>query len=215
MLHPLNLNQDNHDKARHMKTIQYYFSPKSPWTYLGHERLLDLARQHGAVVEARPMDVAQVFSSSGGLPLHKRPPQRQAYRLTELKRWSQYLNLPLTVQPKFFPVNEADAAKMIASVINAGDNDSALKLTGGLLRAVWVEERDIADTETLIQIADDCGLDGAAVHAGRESGADLYDQYSQDAMALQVFGAPWYVYRGESFWGQDRLEFLERALAAD
>src|SRR5690606_24935354 len=138
----------------------------------------------------------------------------QAYRLTELKRWSHYLDLPLTVKPKFFPVDETDAAKMIVSVTLAGDNDGALKLAGAMLRAVWAEERDIADTATLIQLADGCGLDGAAVHAKRNDSTDLYEQYTKDAIALQVFGAPWYVYREESFWGQDRLEFLERALAA-
>lgn len=197
-----------------MKTIQYYFSPKSPWTYLGHERLLELARQHDAVVEPRPMELAKIFPLSGGLPLDKRPPQRQAYRLTELRRWSQHLKLPLTVQPRFFPVDETDAARMIAAVAKAGDNKGALKLAGAVLRAVWAEERNIADAATLIQIASDCGLDGAALHAGREAGADLYDQFTKEAIELQVFGAPWYVYRGESFWGQDRLEFLDRALAA-
>lgn len=198
-----------------MKTIQYYFSPKSPWTYLGHERLIGLARQHGALIEPKPADLAKIFPLSGGLPLNKRPPQRQAYRLTELKRWSHYLDLPLNVQPKFFPVDETDAAKMIALVLKAGDSEGALKLSGAVLRAVWAEERDIADAATLIQIANDCGLDGAALHAGREAGADLYERYTKDAIELQMFGAPWYVYRGESFWGQDRLEFLGRALAAD
>ena len=119
-----------------MKTIQYYFSPKSPWTYLGHERVLRLARQYDAVVEPKPMDLAKIFPLSGGLPLDKRPLQRQAYRLTELKRWSHYLDLPLTVKPKFFPVDETDAAKMIVSVTLAGDNDGALKLAGAMLRAV-------------------------------------------------------------------------------
>jgi len=198
-----------------MKTIEYYFSPKSPWTYLGHERMLELARRHGAIVEPRPMDLARVFPLSGGLPLDKRPPQRQAYRLTELKRWSQHLGMPLIVQPRFFPVDETDASKMIASVAKAGDNDGALKLSGAMLRAVWAEERNIADAATLIQIADDCGLDGAALHAGREAGADLYEHHTDEAIRLQVFGAPWYVYRGEPYWGQDRLEFLERALAGD
>jgi 2-hydroxychromene-2-carboxylate isomerase len=198
-----------------MKKIQYYFSSKSPWTYLGHERMLEMARRHGALVEPRPMELAKVFPLSGGLPLDKRPRQRQAYRLTELKRWSQHLGIALNVQPRFFPVDETDASKMIATVAQGGDVDGALKLAGALLRAVWAEERNIADAATLIQVADDCGLDGAALHAGREAGAAPYERWTNDAIELQVFGAPWYVYHGESFWGQDRLDFLERALAAD
>jgi 2-hydroxychromene-2-carboxylate isomerase len=195
-----------------MKTIQYYFSPKSPWTYLGHERLLHIARQHRAVVEPKPVDLGKVFPLSGGLPLDKRPPQRRAYRLTELARWSRYLDIPLNQHPKFFPVDDADAARMITATIKANNTEKAMELSGALLRAVWAEERNIADQETLIQIANDCGLDGATLHAGREAGSDLYEQYTNEAIELQVFGAPWYVYKGESFWGQDRLQFLERAL---
>lgn len=196
-----------------MKTIQYYFSPKSPWTYLGHERLLQIAGQHKAVVKPKPADLGKVFPLSGGLPLNKRPPQRLAYRLTELTRWSRHLKLPLNLQPKFFPVDDTDATKMITATIKANDTEKALKLAGALLRAVWAEERNIADKETLITIANSCDLDGAALHAGREAGASLYEQYTNEAIELQVFGVPWYVYEGESFWGQDRLQFLERALA--
>ncbi|MGB6103500.1 MAG: 2-hydroxychromene-2-carboxylate isomerase [Pusillimonas sp.] len=196
-----------------MKTIQYYFSPKSPWTYFGHERLLSLAKRHGAVVEPKPANLGKIFPLSGGLPLDKRAPQRQAYRLSELNRWSRYLNLPLAIHPKFFPVDETDASLMIAATIKSGNSDGALNLAGAMLRAVWAEDRNIADAETLIQLANDLGLEGPTLYAGRQTGTDLYEQYTQEATKLQVFGAPWYIYRGESFWGQDRLDFLDRALA--
>lgn len=197
-----------------MKTIHYYLSPKSPWTYLGHDRLLNIARRHGALVEARPVGLGdRIFPVSGGLPLNQRPPQRQAYRITELKRWSEHLGLPLNVHPKFFPVDDVAAAKMVAATIAAGDNDGALKLTGALLRAVWAQERNIADSATLIEIGNECGLDGSALYSQREAATALYDRYTQEAIDLQVFGAPWYEYQGESFWGQDRLDFLDRALA--
>lgn len=197
-----------------MKTIHYYFSPKSPWTYLGHDRLLQLAEQHGARVQPKPIDLGRVFPISGGLPLNQRPPQRQAYRLLELTRWSTYLDLPLTLEPKFFPVDDKDAAKMVLAAANAGDDSAALRLAGALLRAVWAQERDIADRATLIQIANEVELDGAALYSERQAASDLYDSYTKEAIDLQVFGAPWYVYRDEPFWGQDRLALLDRALAA-
>src|SRR5690606_25344023 len=109
----------------------------------GHERLLALAERHGATVAPKPADLNKIFPLSGGLPLNKRPPQRQAYRITELERWSQYLNLPLTVHPKFFPVDETDAALMITATIKDGNNPGALAFSGALLRAVWAEERNI------------------------------------------------------------------------
>jgi 2-hydroxychromene-2-carboxylate isomerase len=198
-----------------MKTIRYFFTPNSPWTYMGHERLLAWGRKLDAVIEPRPMALGErIFPVSGGLPLAKRSPQRQAYRLVELKRWSEHLGVPLNVHPKFFPVQDVDAATMIAATIRDEGNAGALALAGGVFRAVWAQERDISDRDTLIKIAQECGLDGEALYAAREGAMELYQHYTQEAMDLQVFGAPWYEYEGQPFWGQDRLEFLDRALSA-
>jgi len=172
-----------------------------------------MAQRHGANVEPKPTDLGKIFPLSGGLPLNKRAPQRQAYRLRELERWSQFLELPLNLHPRFFPVDDTDAALMITSTVNAGDVQAALVLSGKLMRAVWAEDRDIADADTLVQVANEAGLDGATVYAGRQAGTELYEQYTHEASQLQMFGAPWYVYQGEPFWGQDRLDFLDRALA--
>ena len=197
-----------------MKTIRYYFSPQSPWTYLGHDRLLAIAQRHEAAIETRPIDLGRVFPLSGGLPLPQRAPQRQAYRLVELERWSGFTGVPLNLHPKFFPVASDDAALLILAGAQRHGNEAATALAGAVMRAVWVQERNIADLNTLRAIADECGLDGAALCEGREAARPLYERYTQEAIAAQVFGAPWYEYRGEPFWGQDRLDFLDRALAA-
>ena len=69
--------------------IDYYFAPNSPWAYLGHARFVSIARQAKAQVHVMPVDLGgKVFPISGGLPLRQRAPQRQAYRLVELKRFS-------------------------------------------------------------------------------------------------------------------------------
>ncbi len=209
-----------------MKTIRYFLSPRSPWTYLGHERLLALAAKHGAEILPRPMALGErVFPVSGGLPLNQRAPQRQAYRLVELKRWSEYLGVPLNIHPRFFPVDDRPAARMIvaamaadgapAAGVPAAGAPAALKLAGALMRAVWAEELNIGDPATLRRIADDAGLDADALWAAQQSEetAQAFDRYTQEAIDLQVFGAPWYEYRGVPYWGQDRLEFLDRALA--
>ena len=196
-----------------MKTIDYYFSPPSPWSYMGHDRLMAIAARHGAQVEPRPFSLSAIFPKSGGLPLKQRAPQRQAYRLTELQRWSDYLELPLNVHPKYFPVADEPASLMIAAAIDSDGNDAALRLARAVYRAVWVEDRDIADRDTLVQLAQECQLDGEALYAARADAQERYDLYTQQAGEHQVFGAPWYVYQGESFWGQDRLDFLDRALA--
>ena len=196
-----------------MKTIRYWFAPQSPWTYFGHERLCEMAGRHGAAIEPRPVDFNRVFAASGGLPLPQRAKQRQAYRLVELQRWSTHLGIPLNVHPKHFPVAGDEASLLILTAAQQHGDEAAIRLAGALMRAVWAEERDIADAATLQAIAGECGFDGAALAGARETARPLYEQYTQQAIDAGVFGAPWYEFRGEPFWGQDRLDFLDRALA--
>jgi 2-hydroxychromene-2-carboxylate isomerase len=197
-----------------VKRIDYFFTPISPWVYLGHERFVALARRHGAQIAVKPLDLPRVFAASGGIPLKQRAPQRQAYRLTELARWSSYLSLPLNAQPKHFPVAGDLACRAVIAALDTGD-EAALALTGALARAVWAEERDIADPDTIAAVARACGLDAAALRSramSAETGA-RYDALTAEAIERGVFGVPWYVYRDAPFWGQDRLDFLDRALA--
>lgn len=197
------------------KTCEYFFTPQSPWAYFGNARLAALAKQYGVQIDVKPCDIGKVFAVSGGLPLAKRPPQRQAYRLIELKRWSEYLQMPLKLHPKFFPVPSDPAAKLIIAARLAHGSDAALGVTGAIMRAVWAEERNIGDADTLAAIASECGHDGKALLKSSETASvqEEYDRFTEEAIAANVFGAPWYVYQGEAFWGQDRLEFLERAFA--
>jgi 2-hydroxychromene-2-carboxylate isomerase len=197
------------------KTIQYFMAPHSPWTYLGHERFVALAKAAGAQVELKPFDLGKVFGVSGGLPLAKRSPQRQAYRLAELARWSELLNLPINPQPKFFPIPPDAAAKLIIATRTSLGGDAALEVAGAVMRGLWAEDKNISDDDTLAQIASGCGFDGRMlVKSSQTAGVqEQYNRNTDDAMAASVFGAPWYVVDGESFWGQDRLDFVERALA--
>ena len=194
------------------KTIDYYFSPMSPWTYLGHARFSDIARKHNARINVKPVDYGRIFPASGGLPVAKRPPQRQAYRLVELKRWRDYLALPMTIEPKYFPYDSRLAA---TALVAAEDTGKAMELAAAVLRGCWVEERNMADEAELAAVIDRLGMDGRALllKARAAQTTARFEALTDEAIARQVFGAPTYVYRDELFWGQDRLDFLDRALA--
>ncbi|GAA4030845.1 2-hydroxychromene-2-carboxylate isomerase [Actimicrobium antarcticum] len=197
------------------KTCDYYFAPQSPFAYLGHARFVALAKEHGARVELRPCDIGKVFSVTGGLPLAQRAPQRQAYRLAELKRWSEFLQLPLNLQPAFFPVPADAAAKLIIACQLAHGTETALALTGAIMQAVWAEDRNIADDDTLASLATMMELDGKLLLKTSSTPAVQaeYERNTEAAITANVFGAPWYVVDGEGYWGQDRLDFVGRALA--
>lgn len=195
--------------------IDYYFAPQSPWTYLGHGRFAELAARHGATVRVMPVDFGAIFPASGGLPLPKRAPQRQAYRLVELRRFSEHLGLPLNLQPQFFPVAADPAAKLIHAVDLADGGAAAMALSHRVFRACWVQQRDIANESTLAELLAEAGLAAARLAESQgDAVAQRYAACTQQAIAAGVFGAPSYLIDGEIFWGQDRLDFVERRLAA-
>jgi 2-hydroxychromene-2-carboxylate isomerase len=195
------------------RTIDYYFATISPYAYLGHDRFVAIAQKHGATVAVKPINLGEVFPVSGGLPLSKRAPQRQAYRLVELERWAQHLGKPMRIQPQFFPVNGDLAAHWILAAAESGPAQ-ALVLAGAVGRAIWEQDRNIADAATMEAIAAECGLPGAlAQRAQAPEIAEKYAELTREAIARGVFGAPTYVVEDELFWGQDRLDFLDRKMA--
>ena len=195
------------------RTVDYYFTPQSPWTYLGHARFAEIARAAGATVNVRPVDFGAVFPVSGGLPLGKRAPQRQAYRLVEMERFSRHLGIPMNVKPRFFPVAGDDAAKLIIAVDLQDGTEAAMQISAAVFAAVWAQERNIADPAVLEALAAECGLSPKRIEQSQSQAVqERYEGYTQQAIDAQVFGAPSYVIDGEIFWGQDRLGFVERTL---
>ncbi len=199
------------------KTIDYYFSPMSPWSYLGHERLGNIARKNFAKINIKPVDFTKIFPASGGLPLAKRAPQRLKYRLVELARWQKHLGVPLTIEPKYFPYDASIASLLIVAAVDELGEKLAMLITSAIFKGCWIEERNMAEPGELFAIVKAQGLDAVSLLETARSKENLarYEALTEQAMQHDVFGAPTYVYNGELFWGQDRLDFLDRALEAD
>jgi 2-hydroxychromene-2-carboxylate isomerase len=195
--------------------IDYYASLNSPWTHLGAARIEALAAKHGASLRIYPVDFGTVFAGSGGLPLPKRAPQRQAYRMMELKRWREHLGIPINVEPKFFPSSEALSSACVIALRETQGDAPAIKLAHRVLKAVWQDERNPGDPATLAALIGEVGLDADAVMklGADPKWAEMRTADTQAALARGVFGAPSYVIGDEIFWGQDRLEFVDRKLA--
>lgn len=194
--------------------VDYFASLNSPWTHLGAARLEAITARHGATLRIHPVDFTVIFPASGGVPVAKRSPQRQAYRLQELERWRTHLGIPIHVRPRCFPADERLAAQCVIAARETLGDTPAIALAHRVLRALWEEERDIADRVTLAALIGDVGLDAEALlELGAEARwAERRASDSEAALARGVFGAPSYVVDGEVFWGQDRLDFVERRL---
>jgi 2-hydroxychromene-2-carboxylate isomerase len=194
--------------------VDYYMTLTSPWTYLGSAPFAEIARRNNVTVNVKPCKFGPIFEQTGGLPLPKRSPQRRAYRMMELKRWREVRGVPLNLEPKYFPCDDTVATRLVIAAKLLARDSHRLSLELG--RAVWEREESLADPATISSAARRAGLDAAELRAGGPSDAALaalHEQFTQEALAAGVFGAPSFVLpSGEIFWGQDRLELLERAL---
>lgn len=196
------------------KIVDYYFFMISPFAYLGSREFERVTQEYEAHVNVKPVKVQTVFQNTGGVPPAKRAKPRQNYRLLELQRWSHVRDMTLTLQPRYFPVNDDLAAGAVyAAERLAGD---PLKLAHALLAACWAEERDISDPDTVYEVARATGHDGAKLVEGAQGNQaqQAFARTTQEALDHNVFGSPWYLIDGEPFWGQDRLDFVTRKLAA-
>lgn len=195
--------------------VDYFVSLNSPWTHLGAARLEAIAKRHGAGLRVYPVDFGTIFPASGGVPVAKRSPQRRAYRMQELRRWRDHLGLPIQLEPRFFPADERLAAQCVIAARETIGDEPAVALAHRVLKALWEEEQDTGDPAVLAALVGEVGLDAPALLAlGAE--ADWAERRAADTQAALdrgVFGAPSYVVGEEVFWGQDRLEFLDRRLA--
>jgi 2-hydroxychromene-2-carboxylate isomerase len=195
-------------------TIDYYFTLASPWAFLGHQPFLDLAKARGVTIRYKPIDVGEVFPHTAGLPLPKRHPARQRYRILELQRWREARGVALKIHPKHWPFPVATANRTIIALAENGADPGAY--TRRAFEGVWVNDEDLSQDDKLVALLDGCGHDGAKMLAAAKSDsiAAIYAKHGEEAVAANVIGSPCYVRDGEVFWGQDRLDLLARALAS-
>src|ERR1700712_550752 len=194
------------------RQVDYYFSFLSPWAYIGHQLFREVVSTYDLEVNYKPLVLVDLFSETGGLPLTKRHPVRQRYRMVELQRWRDRRGLKFHLQPANWPFNARLADGVAIAAIEAGLDPERYLARG--FAAVWEDQLSLADPATVAKLADESGLPGEQLveRSGQEAISVAYEQNRQDALANDVFGSPAYVLEGEVFWGQDRIELLEDAL---
>ncbi len=198
-----------------MAHIDYYFATVSPNAYLAGMRFQEVLDKHGATVTYKPLDIMALFARTGGVPPKDRHPSRQEYRLQELRRNAIKAGLPINLKPAHWPTNPAPSSYAFIAAQNAGGGDLA-KLHHAFGRACWAEEKDIADEAVIRDCLEAAGFDPDLVNSGMLEGAETFSRNLEEAVERGVFGAPFYITEtDERFWGQDRIDDLDRHLAGE
>lgn len=197
--------------ARERVLVEAFYGISSPWAYFGAPRLYDLVERTGARLRLRPI---RIIEANGGIPLRTRPDPRQAYHAVELDRWRRHLGMKLNLKPRFYPCRTIEpAAQAVIAIDRAGLDAPGFSFA--IQRALWAEDQDIADLDTLKAIARETLGEGTAslvTNPQQPSIVAAWHDNLAEAERLGIFGTPTYVVNGELFWGQDRLDFVERAL---
>ena len=190
-----------------MKTISYYFSVLSPFTYFAGDRLERIAAHHGVAIDYLPMDIMGLFGKTGGLPPKDRHISRQNYRMQEIQRIAEHSGMPVNLKPKFWPTDPKSASFTIINAPNEqGDKG---QLVRNYLTACWAEDRDIANPSVVQDCLKAAGFDPEIADSDNNRAMEMFQQNTLRAEEDHVFGSPTYVIDGQVFWGQDRLDHLE------
>lgn len=196
-----------------MIQLDYFMSHGSPWTFLGHKRLGEIIKKYKVKLNMLPVNYGEIFPISGGLPVSKRPIQRQKIRLQELKRWSKFLDINLIPQPTSFPSKTMlPSLLIIASQMMKTNKD--FELAHNIMNALWVEDLDIDDENVLLSILNkmDFSSDEILSLAKSEECSNTMQIFTKIAIEKNVFGAPTFIIDDQIYWGQDRLNFVDRHL---
>ena len=196
-----------------MIEIDYFMSHGSPWTFLGHNRVNNIVKEFNVQLNMYPVNYGEIFPVSGGLPVFKRPLQRQKIRLQELKRWAEFLKINLIPEPKYFPSKSLLPSLLIIAAKKMKTNKD-FELASNIMNALWVEELPVDDENTLKNIMDKLELDSEVLlsFAKSQECENIFKEYTKIAIEKNVFGAPTYIIEDQVYWGQDRLDFIERHL---
>ncbi|MGX9351371.1 DsbA family protein [Shimia sp. W99] len=196
-----------------MAHIDYYFSTISPYAYLAGNRFEEIATKHGAQISYKPLDIMALFARTGGTPPKDRHPSRQEYRAQDLLRQAKALGMDFNLSPAHWPTNQAPSAYAVIAAQNAGGGDVGA-FVRALMRACWAEEKDIAQDDVIKGCLEATGFDPSLADSGLLTGAETYARNLEEAVGAGAFGSPFYVTQDDArFWGQDRLEYLDRHLA--
>ncbi|MGY9026229.1 MAG: DsbA family protein [Candidatus Puniceispirillales bacterium] len=198
-----------------MVTVEYFMSPGSPWSFMGHQRFIEIVNKFNVNVNMYPVNYGEIFPLSGGVPVSKRPIQRQKIRLQELKRWGDFLKINLNLEPKYFP-SKSLLPSLIIIASKRKNINQAFNLANNIMNALWVENLNIDDEETLVNILKKMDLDANEIlnYAKSEECEEEMKSGTKFAIEKNVFGAPTYIVNDQIYWGQDRLDFVERHLSS-
>jgi 2-hydroxychromene-2-carboxylate isomerase len=194
------------------KTVECLFDLGSPYSYLAWHQLPKIAAARGARIIWQPILVGAVFQATGNhAPIET--PNKALYSLIDLQRWAKHYGVNFTMNPHF-PINTL-ALMRGAVAMQAEGEEVYLRYLSAMFKALFEEPRNLNLPEEIGKVLQENGFDPMALMAkiGEQAVKDQLRKNTEQAVARGAFGAPTFFVGKEMFWGQDRLDFVDAALA--
>lgn len=191
--------------------IEFFYDFSSPYAYLAHEEIERVAAVHEATVHWRPFLLGGLFHALGSAnaPIAEATPAKRRHLLADLHRWAEVRDLPFR-WPSRFPMMTVRPLRVVLQL----QGDKRRRASGAIYRAYWGADRDIADAVVLAEVLSEGGFDAEALLAGCAN-PEVKEQLrrnTEELLSRGGIGAPAFLVGDLHFWGQDRFEFVERAL---
>jgi len=194
------------------KTIKFYFDFVSPYSYLAATQIEALAERGGASIDYRPIHVGTLMARVGNRSTTIECAAKRNYAMGDLARWARHLQVPVVMNPLF---GKLDTRPLLTTAIAAAELGQARVATRALFAGMWVEQCAFADDAAIIALLERHAVpDAAAIVALGKERRETLTAMTDEAEADGAFGVPSFVYEGQLFFGNDRMTFLEEALAA-
>ena len=192
------------------KQVEFYFDVGSPASYLAWTQIARLAERHGAEVVYQPMLLGGVFKATGNASPAS-VPAKGRYTRIDFERFARRYQVPFAQNP-FFPINTMQLMRGAVALL---DGDQFQPYVDAVFRAIWVKGQNMGDPDVVARVLGGQGFDVAGLLQQINDPAvkERLRQITERAIERGVFGAPTFFVGDEMFFGQDRLDFVEAALA--
>ena len=202
------------DTLQMANPVQYYYSAYSAYAYIGHLYFEKIVKDLGRHIEHKPFNLIKCINTVGNQPLSDRPEASLEYHFQRQRdRWSEFRNVEM---PRQTPRSHSNAADLADRILIAGifSDINIDQLAFKFMLSHWTRNTDLTNENQIkeILISENFNAEELLKMASTKKIKDTYEENTEKAIALSVFGSPTYFVDDDMFYGQDNLELIERAL---
>ena len=195
------------------KTLEFFFDFGSPYGYLANSQLPSIAARTGAQIVYCPVGVLRLMELAGNRPTTLECKNKRRHAPLDFTRWASFYGVPMGKNPY---LKDMKLDPLLQGVLVASAMGVPEAYTTAVFKGIYADALDLGNPEVFARVLTEAGLDGNAILTAREDSVLVaeIERRTEQAVERGLFGVPSFIVDGQLYFGNDRLQFVERALAA-